>query len=1084
MDKTFEVYSAVNSPDVTANLIHESDRLQLNTYQAFVRSAMSPRSDFRSLLLVHMTGTGKTVTALATATEYIRQYQPRAENSAVSSVIVLGYTKDIFKKELVNHPEFMFVSREEAKELREMEAQSGRSRAVKERFELLRKRYQRRIINREHIGAYQFYGFRQFANMVFNNEDLAALMKEQQKSNMEDVDSMLLHAWIRDGKVRVNTSFIAGLRRSLFICDEVHNLYRNGSLNTYGMAICLVFEHFFETLPANHADHGAVRSLLLSATPLTASALEIVPIAQLLTGEKLAATELFESVLGVEQLTPEGAAKVRQVVSGKISYVMDDNPASGSHASCGASRPHWADRGGSDEEYGNNMAKDIAFPGVPIRPHGVLYSQHLAALRELPEPLRLTIDSSSSSRGLYESQMLALPMLRQYSCKNATLVELCTALEGKVIVYHPQVQGSGVNLISSLLVANGFVLHGEHPNRKSKCAKCHAAKGGEKAHASDHDFVPMPDNDGGKHLKIVLGSKAMSEGHSLMACRHVIVAHEPGSISEMVQIIGRAVRKQSHERLPAAQRTVTVHVVTTSVQTAERHLPDAVLQSTSANEELSYKLKMMQYEQIRRVEQIMHDSAVDYLVNFRFKQRETPPLLGEEFPLDLPRFERYERALTAVYSDLRNGVAPVGIHSNRFNVFYFESEVRLVMMIIKRIVLDFQPVISIAQLDELVREPPFYVEYNTRLISSDAIAVAVHKLAYKRSQQRLKMPDRSTPLADVMFDQSPVLVDAAGVEYRIVYVGPPLGRDAFLAKRTLISVLRGDDAMVDAFRHVLPSAPSTTIDLHALAAGWESTLDIAEVVAEFSDRWKQGDVVGAVNKLPMKTQAKLVEWAIESAVSKEKEKVDDGNGDLVRLLLGDYYSGKRLVFSVADLTHTRLAKQYARFNKGRTAKMPIGHSIGLFHVYQPADGRWLELRTVGQDDDQAAIEHPYGFFIYEERKGLSVVTKIRVEDDPKAKGIQMAFLPKTSLERVAKKLDVAIQPSENKADIVRRLEQAAWVVQKKLYYHFESNLQFSGRLSKSNTNQQTDLIGQNIFITASRAELAGGGGKLPLPLAQ
>jgi hypothetical protein len=81
-DKVFTAYSAVNVPrdedslnaERTDNLIHESGRLQLNTYQAFVRNAMNPMSDLRFLLLVHMTGTGKIITVLATATEYIRQY--------------------------------------------------------------------------------------------------------------------------------------------------------------------------------------------------------------------------------------------------------------------------------------------------------------------------------------------------------------------------------------------------------------------------------------------------------------------------------------------------------------------------------------------------------------------------------------------------------------------------------------------------------------------------------------------------------------------------------------------------------------------------------------------------------------------------------------------------------------------------------------------------------------------------------------------------------------------------------------------------------------------------------------------------
>jgi hypothetical protein len=1108
MDKVFEVYSAANAgleseadqAAVTDNLIHDSNRLQLNTYQAFIRSVANPASDFRSLMLVHMTGTGKTITALATATEYVRQYQARADgDSSVTAVVVLGYTKDIFKKELLSHPEFMFISREEATALRDLEQHAQASSVVNEQYELLRKRYQRRIVNRDRMGVYQFYGYRQFANMVFNHDDLVSLLKTQDKSSIEDVDPKLLQTWVEEQKLRVNTNFIAGLRRSLFICDEVHNLYRNGALNTYGIAIGLVFDYFFKTLPPDHIDHGAIRSLLLSATPLTSSALEIIPITQLLTGERLAAASLFKPVLGVDQLTPEGAATVRQVVSGKISYVMDDNPAEYPSVSFAGSeipdvrfarfvrlRPeahqlsclqHWADRGGADEEYGNNMAKDIAFPGSPVRPYGVLYSQHLPTLREVPEPLSVHIESN----GLYDSPILTSPLLRQHSCKYAELVNLCSTLVGKVFIYHPQVQGSGTNLVVSVLMANGFVLNGDHPGRRSRCAMCPKLKEAHSSKTDDHEFMPVQftyvtgsltktevsarlrafnrtDSDGGKHLKIIVGSKAMREGHSLAACRHVIVAHEPGSISELVQIIGRAVRKKSHARLPADERNVQIHILTMDLG----ELPELVRQSVGANEELSYKLKLLQYEQIRQIEQIMHDVALDYLINFRFKQRETPSLLGEDFPLDLPRYQRYQSALTAIYSDLRNGVAPEGIHTNRFNVFYFEGEVRLTMMVIKRIILDHQPAVSVAQLEALVREPPFYVEYNTRLISDEAIAVAIHKLTFKRSQRRLAVPNRSLSVAASLFDQSPVLVDTYGQEYRIVYIGMPLCRQSYLTKRTMASILRGDEATIDSYRHILPTARQQAVDLQELSRNWAATLDIRAVVDGISAQWEpergfslanQQSLVRTVSKLPMKTQARLVEWAIELAVGHTTGSVaEDGGKDLeiVRFLLDELYTAKRLVFTVADLGRTRLAKTYARFNTATstpwyrpstdqpppsTASMPIGHAIGLFRVYQPALRKWLELRSVGNADQSTdeSAEHPYGFYIYEERKGLSVVAKIRFEDDPKAKGIQMVFLPKEALARAAKKLGVATRATENKVDIVAQLERAAWAIQATLY---------------------------------------------------
>lgn len=131
-------------------------------------------------MLVQMTGTDKTITALATATEYVRQYQPSADRSSVSSVVVLGFTKDIFKKELLSHPEFLFVNMDEAKNLKDLESQMNDSPIIAER-------YQRRLFKRDVKGIYQFYGYRQFANRVINMEDVREMIDKQYKDEAVDI---------------------------------------------------------------------------------------------------------------------------------------------------------------------------------------------------------------------------------------------------------------------------------------------------------------------------------------------------------------------------------------------------------------------------------------------------------------------------------------------------------------------------------------------------------------------------------------------------------------------------------------------------------------------------------------------------------------------------------------------------------------------------------------------------------------------------------------------------------------------------------------------------------------------------------
>jgi hypothetical protein len=155
----------------------------------------------------------------------------------------------------------------------------------------------------------------------------------------------------------------------------------------------------------------------------------------------------------------------------------------------------------------------------------------------------------------------------------------------------------------------------------------------------------------------------------------------------------------------------------------------------------------------------MYDVALDYLINFRFKLHETPPLLGYAYPLDKNSCSQYEKKLTRAYADLHSGITLEGIHTSRFNIFYFTGEGQLVVMLFKRIILDHQPMLKIKQVQKYIRDPPFYVEYNTKLISDESIAVALSKLVFKETQLRLIIPFSKISLVDLLYDPSSTLID-------------------------------------------------------------------------------------------------------------------------------------------------------------------------------------------------------------------------------------------------------------------------------------------------------------------------------------
>lgn len=1089
-DKTYAVYSnAVSTKHiqtVTDNLIHESGKLQLNTYQSFIKNFMNPQSDNRSLLLTHMTGTGKTISALATATEYVKQYQPHSSEQSIESVIVLGFTKDIFKKELLNHPEFGFVNMNEVKYLKDLEKNMYDSTNIAEQFHSKRKQFQRRLFKKDMKGIYHFYGYRQFANRVINMDDMKTMMVSYHKEIDDErlIDPQLIRNWIETGKVRLNMNFIKSLNKSLFICDEVHNLYSGENLNTYGLAIHLVFDYFFNKLPSDDPNFGSVRSLLLSATPLTSTALEIIPIIKLLTGDEFDKRDLFQTVNGINQLTSSGSSKIRQSISGKVSYIMDDNPKEYPSSSFEGvnikdidylkfirTKPigHQAKffhnfvftKDASNYDKGSSMIKDICLPATKTSPNGVIFSKFISDLDSLPDSTAVM----KSASGMLSSEIFKLKNLSNYSCKYTKMIELCLSLKknenGKVFIYHPYVQGSGTDMICSILSANGIIMDGDSPSADSICLNCEKTYS---KHGKDHDFAPVrftyvngnlakptmnarlsafnnENNIYGERIKFIIGSRAMRESHTLKACRHIIITHEPSSISAMIQIVGRAVRKNVHAMLPVDLRSVKVHILTTDISDVKN-----LSNEQGYNEEYSYKVKVIEYKQIDMIERIIYDTSIDYLINFRFKLTETPPLLGESYELDQSLFSAYENNLTTAYKDLINGVALTGIHTNRFNIFYFEGEVKIVRLIIKRILLDYDPIITIRKLMTLIRDPPFSIEYNTKLISNESIAVAINLITFRFEHIRMITSHNEASIADSLFSDSPIIIDRSGIEYKIICIGHPLCVDTIMLKRPVSSIIHNDHSLIDSFKKVYSMNLNDALDLKDIASRWKDMVGLDDILEDLSSVRNVDVLTKYLHKSPPKSQQIIVEWMIENAIlfSIKNKKLTDHELNLMKMIY-DYYREKRLLVILSDLTHTRIygrykgmnvvtgTSWYSKHSKPSRLTMPVGHIFDEQpRFYDLIDGTWLELSNISNNK---SMKHPFGFYIYEERdtETLNVSLKIKFEKEKRQKGINILFMLKDDVDLVAKKLKVDTKSLSMKKIYLEEIEKAAWKIQADIY---------------------------------------------------
>ena len=81
--------------------------LSSTSYQSFISNFMSPLTPYKQILVKWETGTGKTLSALITANNFIECYKNEkiaANTTNIVSIFIIGFTSKIFKSELMKYP--------------------------------------------------------------------------------------------------------------------------------------------------------------------------------------------------------------------------------------------------------------------------------------------------------------------------------------------------------------------------------------------------------------------------------------------------------------------------------------------------------------------------------------------------------------------------------------------------------------------------------------------------------------------------------------------------------------------------------------------------------------------------------------------------------------------------------------------------------------------------------------------------------------------------------------------------------------------------------------------------------------------
>ena len=223
----------------------------------------------------------------------------------------------------------------------------------------------------------------------------------------------------------------------------------------------------------------------------------------------------------------------------------------------------------------------------------------------------------------------------KYSCKIKNILDSIVSpdgvvAEGILLIYSQYIDG-GLIPVALALEEMGFTRYGENSKNLFKNAPSPKVDVKTmKPRVGNEPFIPAryamitgdirlsPNNDyevkgltnednlNGNKVKVVLISKAGSEGIDLKFIRQVHILEPWYNMNRIEQIIGRAVRNFSHKDLPFEKRNVEIFMYSTLLEDKEKESADLYV----------YRIAETKAVQIGKVTRLLKETSVDCILNY------------------------------------------------------------------------------------------------------------------------------------------------------------------------------------------------------------------------------------------------------------------------------------------------------------------------------------------------------------------------------------------------------------------------------------------------------------------------------------
>jgi hypothetical protein len=257
--------------------------------------------------------------------------------------------------------------------------------------------------------------------------------------------------------------------------------------------------------------------------------------------------------------------------------------------------------GGAIPPDGHALA-DMAMPN-PEGPHapGLFRTKDFRyVIATAPEKWReaqgIEVSGSDIHGSILDEDRLARLVSGKYTQMLRDVDRVLTTGVGKIFVSHQLVHGSGVLMVAEILRRSGILDETSSPSPRTRCTHCGVrlevhpdpTTGTKASRLEAHTFAPArfvliyaeldrssiersldrfrhPDNLRGYQYRFIIGSSMMNESVDLNAVAEIWNLTHPDNVPTLLQIIGRAIRKGSHQSLPPEARHVHVRIYVSSI---------------------------------------------------------------------------------------------------------------------------------------------------------------------------------------------------------------------------------------------------------------------------------------------------------------------------------------------------------------------------------------------------------------------------------------------------------------------------------------------------------------------------------------